>query len=89
MAQFGDALDTLASEDYVMDVALVMAGFIAPAIVKWGIEDKWGKDLPNEVYGGTVAVGGAIYGGAGRQVALGGGVHVLESLRERVANGGN
>jgi hypothetical protein len=77
-------MSTLASEDYAVDVALVMGGFVAPAGVKYAIEDKWGKDLPDEVYGGAVAIGGAVYGGAGRKVALGGGVHTLEALRTRV-----
>jgi len=80
---FGDAMGTLASEDYMTDVALVMGGFAAPALVKYGVEDKMGKDLPDEAYGATVAVGGAVYGGAGRKIAIGGGVHVLEALRTR------
>ncbi|MEA5388343.1 hypothetical protein VB779_15725 [Haloarculaceae archaeon H-GB11] len=80
---FGNAIGTLASEDFAIDVALILVGFLAPAAVKYGIEDKWGKDLPDEVYGATVAVGGAIYGGIGRKVALGGGVHTLEALRTR------
>jgi len=80
-------MGTLASEDYVTDVALVMGGFAAPAVVKYGVEDKMGRDLPDEAYGATVAVGGALYGGMGRQVALGGGVHILESLRTRYMEG--
>ncbi|KAA9399673.1 hypothetical protein [Haloarcula sp. CBA1129] len=80
---FGNATSTLASQDYVVDVALVMVGFVGPAAVKYGIETKMGKDLPDEAYGATVAVGGAVYGGEGRKVALGGGVHVVEALRER------
>jgi hypothetical protein len=79
--EFGDAMGTLASEDYVTDVALVMGGFAAPAVVKYGVEDKMGRDLPDEAYGATVAAGGALYGGHGRKVAIGGGVHVLEALR--------
>ena len=84
---FGNAMGTLASEDYVVDVALVMGGFVAPAAVKYGVENKMGKDLPDEAYGATVAVGGALYGGEGRKVALGGGVHVVESLRTRFMEG--
>lgn len=84
---FGNAMSTLASEDYVVDVALVLAGFVGPAVVKYGVETKMGKDLPDEAYGATVAIGGALYGGEGRKVALGGGVHVVESLRERFTGG--
>ncbi|WP_254272165.1 hypothetical protein [Haloarcula marina] len=80
-------MSTLASEEYVMDVALVMGGFAAPALVKHGVENKMGKDLPDEAYGLTVAAGGAVYGGAGRKVAIGGGVHTLEALRTRVMEG--
>jgi len=84
---FDNAMSTLASEDYVMDVALVFVGFAAPAGVKYGVETKMGKDLPDEAYGLTVAAGGAIYGGAGRQVAIGGGIHTLEALRTRFMEG--
>ncbi|MDS0280626.1 hypothetical protein [Haloarcula onubensis] len=85
---FGNAIDTLASEDYVLDVALVMGGYVAPEAVKYGVEDIAGRDLPNEVYGGAVVVGGALYGGdAGKKVAIGGGVNIVEQLRERVAGG--
>jgi hypothetical protein len=84
---FGNAIDTLASEDFVTDVALVMGGFAAPAGVQFAIEDKMGRDLPNEVYGLTVAGGGALYGGMGRKVAIGGGVHTLEALRTRFLGG--
>ncbi|MDG5778197.1 hypothetical protein VB773_01455 [Haloarculaceae archaeon H-GB2-1] len=76
-------MSTLTSEDFAVEIALVMVGFIAPAAVRYGIEEKAGKDLPDEVYGLTVVVGGAIYGGAGRQAAVGGGIHTLEALRTR------
>ncbi len=33
---------------------------MAPAAVKYGVENKMGKDLPDEAYGATVAVGGAL-----------------------------
>ena len=84
---FGNATETLVSEDYITDVALVMGGIAAPAAVKYGVENKMGRDLPNEVYGLTVAVGGAVYGGEGRKVALGGGVHTMEALRTRFMEG--
>ncbi|WP_225334908.1 hypothetical protein [Halomicrobium urmianum] len=87
---FGDAFGTLADTEYTLDVGYVVAGFLGPALVKYGVEDKAGRDLPDEVYGGTVAFGGALYGGdVGRKVALGGGVHVIEQLRTRVSEGGN
>jgi len=84
---FGNAIDTLASEDYAIDVALVMSGFVAPEAVKYGVEDIMSRDLPDEAYGGAVVVGGALYGGMGRKVAIGGGVNVIEQLRERVSGG--
>jgi len=87
---FGNAIDTLASEDYVMDVAFVAGGFLAPEVVKYGVEDLAGRDLPDEAYGGAVVVGGALYGDdMGKQLAIGGGVNVLEQLRTRFANGSN
>ncbi|MBO4248871.1 hypothetical protein IL252_13685 [Halomicrobium sp. IBSBa] len=84
---FGNAMSTLASEDYVMDVALIGGGYMAPELVQYAVEDKMGRDLPNEAYGATVAAGGALYGGAGRKVAIGGGINVLEELRARVSGG--
>jgi len=85
--EFSNAIDTLASEDYVMDVALIGGGYMAPELVRYGVEDQMGRSLPNEAYGATVAVSGAVYGGAGKKVAIGGGINVLERLRERVTGG--
>ena len=60
--EFSNAIDTLASEDYVMDVALIGGGYMAPELVRYGVEDQMGRSLPNEAYGATVAVSGAVYG---------------------------
>jgi len=84
---FGNAIDTLADEEYVIDVALIGGGYMAPELVQWAVENKMGRNLPNEAYGATVAAGGAVYGGAGRKVAIGGGINVLEELRARVSGG--
>jgi hypothetical protein len=84
---FGNAIETVASEEMAVDVALIGGGYMAPELVQYIIEERAGRDLPNEAYGATVVAGGALYGGAGRKVAIGGAVNVLEEVRSRVAGG--
>ena len=80
---FGNAIETVASEEMAVDVALIGGGYMAPEVVQYLIEEQAGRDLPNEAYGATVVAGGALYGGAGRKVAVGGAVNVMEEARSR------
>jgi hypothetical protein len=76
-----EAFDTLADGETWESAAAVMAGFLAPTVARNLFEPNVGVDLPDEVYGLLVVVGGQYSPMYGSHVSLGGAVYSVETLQ--------
>lgn len=78
-----DAFGTIADADMWEDAAAVLAGFLAPSIVRNITEGSAGFDVPDEAYGLSViflAQYSPMYSGS---LSLGGGVYTADKVLER------
>lgn len=73
-----NAFDQLAEPDYWTDVALAFAGFMGAMLLRAGVENVAGQNLPNEVYGLAIAAGGLATGY--ELVSIGGALHAVDNL---------
>jgi len=80
MAEFGDAFDELAQTDNYIAAGMVLAGLAAAVVVGNLVDGR--MDLPDEVYGVSVAAGAYVMGY--ETVAIGGLGHTGVALAERV-----
>lgn len=78
------AFDTLADTDLWAEAAAVGAGFLAPTLVRNVAEPNTGMDIPDEVYGLAVVVGGQYSPMYGDMITLGGAVYTTDKLLERL-----
>lgn len=85
MADVADNFDQLADMDFWYDSSILFAGFLAPTLIKNTVETRFGRDLPDEVYGASIVVGSeiALDGDYKRMAQLGGGLHVVDALATR------
>lgn len=78
---FGDAFDTLANDEYWIDVVMLFVGFFASSLAQ-SVFESVGPDLPNELYGIGVATANEIVSDY-RMVTVGGGLYAADTLAER------
>lgn len=79
---FGDAFDTLANDDFWLDVVMLFVGYFGSVLAAMAFESV-GPDLPNEVYG--LGVAGAVEAFTDyRMAAAGAGLYSADILAGRV-----
>ena len=78
---FGDAFDTLADDDFWIDVAMMFVGFFGSTLAAVAFESV-GPDLPNELYGLGVAAGNEIATDY-RMVSVGAGLYTADVAAAR------
>ncbi|QSG06464.1 hypothetical protein [Halapricum desulfuricans] len=79
---FGDAFDTLADDDFWIDVAMMFVGFFGSTLAAMAFESV-GPDLPNELYGIGVAAGNEVLTDY-RMVSVGAGLYSADVAATRV-----
>jgi hypothetical protein len=79
---FGDSIETLANDDFWIDVAMLFVGYFGSTLVAMVFEGV-GPDLPNELYGIGVAAGAEAFTDY-RMIAAGGGLYTADVLATRV-----
>jgi len=78
-----DSFDVLMDVDEWERAAGVFAGFLLPTVAKNVIEPNSPYDIPDELYGVLVMVGGQYSPAYSSELTLGGGVYVADQLAER------
>ncbi|MFU1780714.1 hypothetical protein ACM16X_04970 [Haloarcula japonica] len=79
-----DAFGIVADTGTWEDASAVLAGFLAPTVARNVIEPNTGQDLPDEVYGILVVLGGQYSPMYGNMVTLGGATYTVDKLLQRV-----
>lgn len=80
--QFGDAFETLADDDFWIDIAMLFVGFFGSTLFAQVVESV-GPDLPNELYGLGVAAGNEVMTDY-RMVSVGAGLYTADVAAARV-----
>ncbi|MHB9287358.1 hypothetical protein ACKVMT_10010 [Halobacteriales archaeon Cl-PHB] len=87
MAQSYSTIAEMEPAEFAQTTGAILAGYMAPALVRYGVESTAGFDLPDEVYGAAVIAGGEYLGDGGRLVRfgqVGGAVYITEKVAERL-----
>lgn len=79
---FGESFDTLANDEFWLDVAMLFVGYFGSVLAAVAFESI-GPDLPNEMYGiGVIAVSETF--SDYRMISAGGGLYTADVLAGRV-----
>jgi hypothetical protein len=78
---FGDATETLANDDFWIDVAMLFVGFFGTTLVAMVVDGV--VDLPNELYGIGVAAASEAFTDY-RMITAGAGLYTADVLATRV-----
>jgi len=78
---FASAFDQLSNQEAAVNAAAVAGGFVAPNILRTGVENYANQDIPDEAYG--VATGAAFWYVDEKAMAAGSAVNVVDRLINR------
>ena len=79
---FGESFDTLANDEFWLDVAMLFVGYFGSVLAAMAFETV-GPDLPNELYGIGVAAVSETFTDH-RMITAGGGLYTADVLAGRV-----
>ncbi len=100
MAQSYSTIGEMEPAEFAQTTGAILAGYMAPAVARYAVEEAADFDLPDEAYAIAV-IAGAEYLGDGQRIVrfgqVGSAVYVVEKVAERVgikqqvvaATGGN
>jgi hypothetical protein len=78
---FANAFDQLNSAEFVENVGALAAGFIAPNVLRYGVENVASMDVPDEAYG--LGTGAALWAIDEKVMAAGSAVNVADRIVNR------
>lgn len=79
--EFASAFDTLSTQEAAVNFAAVAGGFVAPNILRTGVENYADQDLPDEVY--PAATGAAFWYFDEKVMAAGSAVNLVDRVINR------
>jgi hypothetical protein len=78
---FASAFDSLSNQEFAVHTAALAGGFVSPNVLRTGVENYAGMDLPDEAYG--AATGAAFYISDMKVMAAGSAVNVADRVLNR------